>query len=401
MSRAWTIWLAWSLWALTLAVGVAAIGLYAVADHPDVSDPSQDVLSLIAALFTFQTFATVGALIASRRPRNPIGWIFCVAPLLCQVANATDDWSSFAREHDLPGAVLPLVLLSPLWGVGVALVALFAFQLFPDGRALSPRWRPVAWVSAATLVVLTVGSVLTPGPVENTGGVVNPVGITGLNVVADAAWFCVVSAIVLSVVSLVLRFIRSVGVERQQVKLFVWTVCFVFVCTLVIVVLHENTGLLAFLGSNSDVVWLLTVSLIPISVGVAILRYRLYEIDRMISRTLVYSALTVILGAAYAGLVLAGQALFSSFAGGSNLAIAVSTLLVAALFLPLRARVQRFVDRRFYRRRYDAQRTLEAFGARLREQVDLETLQVDLRDVVSETMQPTHVSLWRRREAER
>jgi hypothetical protein len=124
------------------------------------------------------------------------------------------------------------------------------------------------------------------------------------------------------------------------------------------------------------------------------LRYRLYEVDRVISRTLVYGALTVILGAAYAGLVLAGQALFSSFAGGSNLAVAVSTLVVAALFLPLRSRVQRFVDRRFYRRRYDAQRTLEEFGARLREQVDLETLQSDLRTVVHDTMQPAHATLW-------
>ena len=144
-----------------------------------------------------------------------------------------------------------------------------------------------------------------------------------------------------------------------------------------------------------------TVELIalPISVGIAVLRYRLYEIDRIISRTLVYVALTVILGAAYVGLVLAGPALFSSFAGGSNLAIAASTLVVAALFLPVRSRVQGFVDRRFYRRRYDAQRTLEAFGIRLREQVELDALATDLAAVVSETMQPAHVSVWRRGES--
>jgi hypothetical protein len=136
--------------------------------------------------------------------------------------------------------------------------------------------------------------------------------------------------------------------------------------------------------------------LLPITVGVAILRYRLFDIDRVISKTLVYAALSLVLGGAYVGLVLAGQAIFSSFAGGSNLAIAASTLVVAAMFLPVRSRVQRFVDRRFYRRRYDAQRTLEGFGARLREQIDLGTLEHDLQGVVTETMQPAHTSLWTR-----
>src|SRR5262249_25069333 len=139
---------------------------------------------------------------------------------------------------------------------------------------------------------------------------------------------------------------------------------------------------------------LIGILAVPVGIGIAMLRYRLYEIDRVISRTLVYAVLTVILGAAYAGLVLGGQALFSSFAGGSNLAIAASTLVVAALFLPLRARVQRFVDRRFYRRRYDAQRTLETFGARLRHEVELDELRADLEGVIAATMQPSHVSIW-------
>jgi hypothetical protein len=158
-------------------------------------------------------------------------------------------------------------------------------------------------------------------------------------------------------------------------------------------------GALVSDGVALDVIFITgfaSLVLIPIAVAVAILRYRLYEIDRVISRTIVYASLTIVLGAAYVGLVLAGQALFSSFAGGGDLAIAVSTLVVAALFLPLRGWVQRFVDRRFYRRRYDAQRTLEAFGARLREQVDLDTLAAELRTAVTETMQPAHASVWLR-----
>ena len=144
---------------------------------------------------------------------------------------------------------------------------------------------------------------------------------------------------------------------------------------------------------------LVGVFALPVAIGVAMLRYRLYDVDRLISRSLTYALVTVTLAAAYGGLVLAGQALFSSFAGGGGLVIAVSTLVVAALFLPLRTRVQRFVDRRFYRRRYDSQQTLAAFGARLREHVDLRTLQADLCGVVDETVQPAHASVWLRREA--
>jgi hypothetical protein len=150
-------------------------------------------------------------------------------------------------------------------------------------------------------------------------------------------------------------------------------------------------------GDLGDVFFALTLAVLPAATAIAMFKYRLYEIDRVISRTLVYGVLTVILGAAYAGLVLAGQALFSSFAGGSNLAIAGSTLVVAGLFLPLRGRVQLVVDRRFYRRRYDAQRTLEAFGARLRQEIDLQSLSLELRGVVDQTMQPAHLSLWLRR----
>ena len=189
------------------------------------------------------------------------------------------------------------------------------------------------------------------------------------------------------VASLVVRYRAARGVERQQLK---WVAL---------------AGPFALLGwtlagilDGSDLLFIPPFIAIPVAAGIAILRYQLFDVDRLINRTLVYGALTVLLGGAYVGLVLLGQSLSSSFVGGGNLAIAVSTLLVAALFLPLRSRIQRFVDRRFYRRRYDAQRTLEGFGARLREQVELEALRTDLGTVVAETMQPTHVAVWLRRE---
>jgi hypothetical protein len=200
-----------------------------------------------------------------------------------------------------------------------------------------------------------------------------------------------------SLAALVVRFRRSRGVERQQMKWLAWAgavpVC-AFAASLAISPFFDGGLLVNFVFITGFA----GLMLVPAAVAIAILRYRLYEIDRVISKTLVYGFVTVVLGAAYVALVLAGQAVFSSFAGGSNLAIAASTLVVAALFLPLRGRVQRFVDQRFYRRRYDAQRTLAAFGTRLREQVELDGLRSDLQSVVRETMQPAHVSLWLREE---
>ena len=233
-------------------------------------------------------------------------------------------------------------------------------------------------LSLVLAAYLALGPALGPGTLGDFPTVDNPAGLPGLagDLIVDPTWGVAVMLLLgLSLGSVVVRFRRSRGVERQQLT---W---------LALAGGLAIGGLLFGLPLECLDNWLfkafLSIAfagflLMPVAVAIAILRYRLYEIDRIVSRTLVYASLTVVLGAAYVGLVLAGQALFSSFAGGSNLAIAVSTLVVAALFLPVRARVQRFVDRRFYRRRYDAQRTLEGFGARLREQVDLDELGADL-----------------------
>jgi hypothetical protein len=251
----------------------------------------------------------------------------------------------------------------------------------------------VFWAGTAGIALVTFSVFLGSGDLNDYPQVESPLVVDSPLVKwAFVPGFILFSAaLVGAAASVVVRFRRAHGVERQQLTLLVAAgsaAAAIFVVS-------------SFLGSwiTEDLgiaLTLLGVLAVPVAMGAAMLRYRLYEVDRVISKTLVYGALTVILVAAYAALVLAGQAVFSSFAGGSNLAIAVSTLVVAALFLPLRARVQRVVDRRFYRRRYDAQRTLERFGARLREQVEIDGLDAELQDVVRETMQPAHVSLWLR-----
>jgi hypothetical protein len=279
--------------------------------------------------------------------------------------------------------------------IASALVA----QLFPAGRPLPGAWRWLLWFTVAVGIQSTVVASLDPVTLDPYPDTINPLGVPdrvadvtgplndGSGVVLGPPIF------LLSLASLVVRFRRSRGIERQQMKwlAFAGTVPAVgftlsFVCGALFgdSVAVDAIFVTGFAG----------LTLVPVAVAIAILRYRLYEIDRVISRTLVYALLTLDLAVGYFALVLIGQSLFSSFAGGGDLAIAVSTLVVAALFLPLRARLQRLVDRRFYRRRYDAQRTLEAFGARLREHVELDALRVDLERAVRETVQPAHLSLW-------
>jgi hypothetical protein len=384
-------------WALAgLAVGLHLLAHLFVALGIGVGTPLDDELTLenVGHYVAFFAFPIVGGVVATRRPENAIGWLF-IAIGICSgitlVCAAYADYALFADRAELPAGA---------WAAWVAAgfdVAFFVaidvlVLIFPTGRPPSRRWR---WVLAALLAgafLLAVNTLLQPRTVFDPLPVENPAGLDGaetlLDVVEAAGALLLVPAAVITYVGALWRFRHARGVERQQFKWFALAACFLLVSFVLTMVPRLDDATMALIGFG--------FAGIPVAVGIAILRYRLYDIDRVISKTLVYGALTVILGLAYAGLVLAGQVLFSSFAGGSNLAIAGSTLVVAALFLPLRSRLQRFVDRRFYRRRYDAQRTLDAFGARLREQVDLETLSADLRGAVVETMQPAHVSLWRR-----
>jgi hypothetical protein len=383
--------LAWSAWAVAvlLAVGTAVFLLLA----GDVKGQNAAFDAVLAVVLL--TYPTVGAVIATRQPGNAIGWLFCAVGVpfaLSSFCYAYATYDLVTAPGSLPGGEIAAWLSSwvqfpPLFGAPALL-----FLLFPDGRLLGPRWRGAVWLTVLAMVGFAAAPALRPGPMPDAAvkGTVNPVGIDGagplLDTVAAAAGASALLALLLATVSLVLRFRRSRGVERLQIKWFSFAAAlFVLACAF---------GFFVF--SQNDVVFGLvivgTFAAIPLAAGLAILRYRLYDIEVVINRALVYGALTATLGATYLALVL----LVGLAVGHSGFAVAVSTLAVAALFRPARARIQGAVDRRFYRRRYDAARTLEAFGSRLRDELDLETLAADLRGVVRETVQPAHVSLWLR-----
>jgi hypothetical protein len=383
--------LAWTVWALSVAF--AGLGLLLLFLNGNLDHLLDESLGVDAAVGF--AFPTVGAIIASRRPGNAVGWIFCAIGLSGGAAVFFAEYGIYAlvtNPEPLPAGVAAAWLGTWVWVPSVALTVTFLLLLFPHGRLLSPRWRPVAWLAAGTtavgigVIALAPWEVLEPGvPGENPFGVeaFEPV-LLPLGVSALALFF--VSAL-LSALSLFLRFRRSRGVERQQLKWFVYAGAL-------------SVAAIVFPGPGSaaaPVLQMLIIPLLAVAAGVAILRYRLYEIDRIINRTLVYGALTAALVGVYVGTVVTLQWVLRSVAGQeSQLAVVVSTLTIAALFGPLRRRIQAFTDRRFYRRKYDARKTLEAFSVKLREETDLDRLGDELVSVVRETMQPALANLWLR-----
>jgi hypothetical protein len=382
--------LAWSLSAtgLVLAAVGAVLGSLGGAD---ITDDAVVFFVLISTLIL--ATAVVGGLVASRRPENAIGWIFCGFAAFMGLSELAAGIADIAPDQATHGVGQAAAWFANWSWVALFATTIFVLLLFPDGRLPSRRWRVAAWAGGIGAVLFTVGTAIAPGALSDYEHITNPVGadpaISGAFQLVGTV--LTVGALLAAPVSVVLRYGRADATARQQIK---WLAV---AGVLTMVVLAAGVGVaIAGFESLGNALVLAGILAIPIAIGIGILRHRLYDIDRVISRTLTYALLTVNLGAAYVGLVLAGQAVFSSFAGGGDLAIAISTLAVAALFLPLRSRVQRLVDRRFYRRRYDAQRTLEAFGARLREQVELDELSANLAHVVRETIEPAHVSVWLR-----
>ena len=385
-SRA-TGWLAWSVCGLTVVLIACAVAL-GILNRSDVAAAAIFPLALTVS-------AMVGALVASRRPENPVGWFFLGSAGCFALAEVAAEYATYG----LPGAPAMAWLLSWLWLPGVSLLLFFLPLYFPDGRLVSPRWRWIARVALVFSVGGAVYSAFSPGEIQNEG-IVNPLGIEALGPVSDllgtfvlVLYFALLFA---SAASLVVRFRGSGSVERQQIK---WLT---FAALAIPIWFLTNAPIEAASRTLFVVMDALIVSiLIPVAAGVAILRYRLYDIDVVINRALVYGTLTATLALAYIGSVVGLQAALRALSGQeSTLAVVASTLAIAALFGPLRRRVQALVDRRFYRRKYDAAKTLEAFNVRLREETDLDALSSDVVGVVSETMQPKHVSLWLRPDTE-
>ena len=341
-------------------------------------------------------FAVVGTLIATRHPGNAIGWILlsvAVTAGLSQLASGyAEFWLSGAGASTALGEAAASYG-SQSWIPFILVPATFLLLLFPDGSLLSSRWRPIAWCAAVGIAGGFLTGLFAPGRLEDYPQLANPYAVDSpiLDPLTGLSFLLILIGIVGSAASLIVRFRRAAGEQRQQIK---WLA---LAGALVAVVIP-----ISFIGFDiwgeavSYIAIMLSVIGLPIAAGVAILRYRLYDIDVVINRTLVYGALTATLVAAYLGSVLVLQLALDGITSDSSLAVAASTLAVAALFRPARARIQAIVDRRFYRRKYDAARTLESFSARLRDEVDLSALESELRGVVAETVQPAHVSLWLR-----
>jgi hypothetical protein len=391
--RATTI--AWTVCGLTVALAAGRLGL-AIVDPESSSaarDPRVPGGGIPVAAFecvVLIALGVIGAVVASRQPRNAVGWILCAIPvsLGLLVLGAHGYWSlAFARDTE--AAELTAWLASWIWIPAMVTVLTLFPLLFPTGRPPTSRWRPVIWVAIAAGALLFVGEAFGPGrfedyPVDNPFGAGTAAEVAGL-----VGFALMLGATLASLAAIVIRFRRSQGEERQQLK---WVTA---AAALFVVIFITPTDMVA----GDDVGFaslLLGLLIIAAAVGVAMLRYRLYDIDVVINRTLVYAVLTATLAAAYLGSVLLLQVVLRPLTEESSLAIAGSTLAVAALFRPARARIQAAVDRRFYRRKYDAARTLERFGVRLRDQVALDNLSTELRTVVAETMQPAHVTLWLR-----
>src|SRR5215210_6606891 len=396
MSRRTAAWLAWSLWALSVTLtALSLLILVLIRSHPNTHIFDWWLGNALVVIDV-----SVGAIVASHRPENPVGWLLCLSGVVIGTDSFAAQYAIYAllaQPNSLPAGEAMAWIASWLLPAMIGL-QVFYLLLFPTGRLPSRRWRWLAWLTVAFIVVGVILSAFSPGaPMGALGPIRNPLGIEGFTNVYKALLYTISPLLYVAVaLSVFMRLRYAVGVEHQQIKWLAyaaaaWALGIIFnVITLAIdTPLWFERAALAYFTVAGEAV--------PIAIGIAILRYRLYEIDTLINRTLVYGSLTTTLVALYFGGIVVLQRLFVLLTGQkSTLAVVASTLLIAALFTPLRRRIQSFIDRRFYRRKYDTRKTLEAFSARLREETNLDAVSGDLVGVVRETMQPAHVSLWLR-----
>lgn len=414
MRRHVPFWLAWLLGGLSVAMFVAGFAL--ALSTMNVAEPvvrsSAGGFDELLIFLPFLAFPIVGALVASKLPRNPIGWICLTAGLFWMLIVFGDQATAYglATTGSPPGPVMLDALTLFAWAPPVGLLGTFMVMLFPDGRLPSRKWRPLAWLSGTAILLASVALELEPGRLPYRGGVRNPLGIEGPPWVQTVAVICILLlplCIIASALSVIFRYRRSSREVRQQIKWLAFAASFVGVTYLTTLVSGLFLAPDSLFTEGKTPAWislllnalLVSYAGIPTAIGIAILKYRLYDIDILINRALVYGSLTATLAAFYFAGVAATQTTFRAITGQEQqpqLAVVVSTLAIAALFGPLRRRIQIVIDRRFYRRKYDAEKTLAAFGTKLRDDVDLETLTGELVAVVEQTMQPAHVSLWLR-----
>lgn len=391
---------------LAVAAPILSIGLLvgslvlAVVERDALTRQAGGLVPILGFVGVIVAFSSVGALLTVRRPDNPVGWMLAIVGLLFAVVVATSTVSVWGIDAGtMPRAAAEwLSVPGNLWVVALSLIAIHVPLRLPDGHLPSPRWR---WFSRATIPVIAialVGMAVQPGQIDNLDGTANPLGSDALAPLS-AAFGLVILAFVGGLAGLVLRYRRSTGHERAQLRWIALGGVVFLVVFLVTLYLPVQLGLDDDAATTNAIqgVGQLAFAALPVAIGYAILKHRLYDIDVVVRRTLVYGALTATLAATYLVTVLVLQLALSAVTSDSGLAVAGSTLAVAALFRPARARIQAAVDRRFYRRRYDARTTLDAFSARLRDEVDLDAVTTELDAVVRHTFQPAHVSVWLRR----